>query len=209
MPDNAIAEPLTDCIRATILGFMLPFFLAGAGGNQQIATAAIRELINSYNASTPTELDLVGRIIGFSIAAMDNLRLSMTPGLSDTKLLRYRGNAATLSRSSDTSRKILDALQAGREVTCDVPRPSIAAAPAATKPVTPVTALPTPHKPTVGGSEFPADIEAMKRDARTMMAAFSKTGVQETVWPLIPDTATMVRAAARAAVAAALRPPAA
>jgi hypothetical protein len=58
-------------------------------------------------------------------------------------------------------------------------------------------------------SEFPADIDVMKRDAPTLMAAFSKDGAPGWVSPLIPDTATMIRAAARAAVAGSMRPPAA
>jgi hypothetical protein len=54
-----------DCLFETILGFMLPFFfLVGAGGNADIARAAVRELIDAYNASTPTELDLVGGRFG-------------------------------------------------------------------------------------------------------------------------------------------------
>lgn len=46
----------------------------------------IRQLINAYNPGSVTELDLAGRIVGFNIVAMDNLRLSMTQGLSDTKI---------------------------------------------------------------------------------------------------------------------------
>ncbi len=101
-----------DCVLGNILGFMLPFFLLAAGGNPDLARAAIKELIDAYQASTPEQLDLVGRIIGFSTAALDNLRLSMVPNLSDTKVLRYRCNAVTLSRSSDQALKILEALQA-------------------------------------------------------------------------------------------------
>ena len=52
------SEPTTaDCLFGTIMGFLLPFFLTGAGGNPQIAEAAIKELIEAYNAATPTELD--------------------------------------------------------------------------------------------------------------------------------------------------------
>jgi hypothetical protein len=213
---NPIA-PGTDCIFATLLGFMLPFFLAGAGGDQAIATAAIRELIDAYNAGSATELDLVGRIIGFSTAAMDNLRLSMTPGMSDSKVLRYRSNAVTLCRSSDAARNLLDALQAGREVKRDVPRPSIAIAPPTPKPVQSVNAAPKLTNAAVSMS--PMDIDILKRDARILMAAFSKHGAQAPLFskrgaqapfaPLIPDSATMVRAAARAAVASAMRPVAA
>ena len=104
-----------DCLFETILGFMLPFFLVGAGGSPDIAGAAVRELIDAYGAGTSTELDLVGRIVGFSIAALDNLRLSMTTGMSDTKVLRYRCNAVTLSRASDQARTILEAVQAKPE----------------------------------------------------------------------------------------------
>lgn len=105
-PTQTINQPDTDpsafdCVLGNILGFMLPFFLVSAAGNAGLARAAIKELIDAYQASSPAELDLVGRIIGFSIAAMDNLRLSMAPDLSDTKVLRYRCNAVTLSRSSD------------------------------------------------------------------------------------------------------------
>ena len=126
-----------DCILGNILGFMLPFFLVSAGGNTGQARAAIKELIDGYHASTPAELDLVGRIIGFSIAAMDNLRLSMAPDLSATKVLRYRCNAATLSRSSDQALKILEAVQARQEQSRKIPRPSVAAAsPPPTRPAT-------------------------------------------------------------------------
>jgi hypothetical protein len=203
---NPIA-PTTGCIFATLLSFMLPFFLAGAGGDQLIATAAIRELIDAYNAGTATELDLVGRIIGFSTAAMDNLRLSMTPGMSDTKVLRYRSNAVTLCRSSDAARKLLDALQAGREAKRQIPRPSIAIAPPTPKPVQSINAA--PRLPNAALSMSPMNIDILKRDARILMAAFSEHGAQAPFAPLIPDSATMVRAAARAAVASAMRPAAA
>jgi hypothetical protein len=213
------AAEITACISATIVGFVAPFFLAGAKGSEPVAAAAIRELIDAHHPGTPTEFDLVGRIVGFSIAAMDNLRLSMATGLSNARVLRYRGNAVTLCRSSDTARKMLDALKAGQEVTRDVPRPSIAAAPPAPKlvppnpvppnPVSPVNATAAVKVPCARPFEFPGDIEAMKRDARTLMAAFSRDGAPGSVSPQIPDTATMVRTAVRAAVAASMRPPAA
>jgi hypothetical protein len=202
---NAITT--TDCVFNTILDFLLPFFLVGARGNQDVATAAIRELIDTYNAGNPMELDLVGRIIGFSIASLDNLRLSMTAGLSDTKVLRYRCNAITLCRSSNTARTMLEATQAGRPVRQATPRPTVAAAPPAPKPV-PVVQAPKPapqaqapvipQLPNGGISKFPMDIEAMKRDARIKMAAFSKSGAAAPI--AILDPAAAIRAAVRAAV---------
>jgi hypothetical protein len=36
-----------DCLFETILGFMLPLFIVGAGGNANIARAAVKELIDA------------------------------------------------------------------------------------------------------------------------------------------------------------------
>jgi hypothetical protein len=173
--------PTYDCTLDTILGFLLPFFLAAASGNPEHAKAAIRELIGAYNASTPQELDLVGRIIGFSIASLDNLRLSMTPDLSDTKVLRYRSNAVTLSRASNQAMKALEALQAKQEQPRPIPRPSVAAAPPppAARAQRPATQAAAPTPSTKANTEHPPlDIEAMKREARVAMMAFSKNGPQ-------------------------------
>jgi hypothetical protein len=139
---------------------------------------------------------------------MDNLRLSMKPGLSDSLVLRYRCNAVTLSRSADQARTMLEALQAGRPVNRDVPRPSVAAAPpqsAATAPSAPkATATAKPSVDDI--SLFPQDFETMKRDARIMMAGFSRNGLQASSIPVIPDTAALASAAAKDAVSRALRP---
>jgi hypothetical protein len=195
---------------------MLPFFLISAAGNAGLARAAIKELIDAYQAGSPTELDLVGRIIGFSVAAMDNLRLSMAPDLPAAKVLRYRSNAVTLSRSSDQALKILEAVQAKREHSGKIPRPSVAAAPPppvrTARPImpapSPVTAVSSNVGLSNGGvSEFPAiDIETMKRDARIMMAAFSKNDTaSSTTIPAMLDPAASASAAARAAIATATR----
>jgi hypothetical protein len=152
----------------------------------------VAELIDSHHPATTTELDLVGRILGFSIAALDNLRLSAAPDLSTSQVLRYRGNAVTLSRSAETSRKMLHAAQSGQPLTREPPRPAVAPAP----------------KPQSTATVAMPDIEAMKRDARAMIAAFSRQDVQSHAAfpPQLPDTETMIRTATRAAIAAASRP---
>ena len=71
----------SDCICRTVLDFMLPFFLAGAGGDVDLARAAILELLDAYAPVTMRELDLASRVIVFGIASMDNLRLSMSDPL--------------------------------------------------------------------------------------------------------------------------------
>ena len=258
-----------ECVMQTILDFLLPFFLAAAGGNPVTARAAIRQLIAAHNAVDATELDLAGRIVGFSIAALDNLRLSMAADLPVTRLLRYRGNAVSLSRASDQARKALAALRANPEQPHKTPRPSVAPAPSDPAPSTPSPSNPArstpspsnpgraaatcsaqPHAvapratpsaeaiaaqtaaalaaPAPSASAPPAsvppgansvltnsraadpaahDIEAMKRDARMLMNAFSKHGASSAAsMPAIADPATLATAAARAAVAAVRRP---
>ncbi|PPQ40838.1 hypothetical protein [Rhodopila globiformis] len=211
----------TDCLFDTILGFLLPFFLLGAHGDRALATAAIRDLIQAYHVSTVTELDLAGRIVGFSVVAMDNLRLSMRPDLSDSLVLRYRCNAVTLSRSADQAQAMLEALQAGCPVHRDVPRPSVAPAPPAPKPreaarppvaaaaTKPPAATAATKPPAAGIAALPQDIEAMQREARAMLAGFSRNSLLGSAIPLVPDPATLAAAAAREAVSQALRPPAA
>ncbi|WP_428492394.1 hypothetical protein [Rhodopila sp.] len=268
------AQATTECVMQTILDFLLPFFLAAAGGNPVTARAAIRQLIAAHNAVDATELDLAGRIVGFSIAALDNLRLSMAADLPVTRLLRYRGNAVSLSRASDQARKALAALRANPDQPHKMPRPSVAPALSPPAPSTPVpstpfsvaatcsaqsnaappraipsikaiaappapaplaSAQPTSAPPTSAppasapppaalaasassratsaltnsraANPAPLDIEAMKRDARMLMNAFSKQGASSAASiPAIADPATLAAAAARAAVAATRRP---
>jgi hypothetical protein len=214
-------EPTTmDCIFENILGFMLPFFLPGAGGDMDRACDAIRELAEAHNVATATELELAGRILGFSTVAMDNLRLSMNPEMSDTKVLRYRSNAVALSRASDQCRKILEAMQANRKPAqppMTIPAPAVAAAPPPAE--TPQPPRATANKPSVRSSTSrtatslpPLDIETMKRDARVMLAAFSNQGGPfagpATAMPNIADPASLISAAViRALTAAKLGPP--
>jgi hypothetical protein len=192
-----------DCIFDNILAFMLPFFLSAAGGDPNLGRAAIQQLAEAYNATTAIELELVGRILGFNTVAMDNLRLSMNPGMSDTKILRYRSNAVALSRAGEQCRKILEAVQAGRkpaETPMAIPRPAIAAAPPAAKAATPDH---SPNPPRARA--IPTGIEAMKREARTMLAAFSNTSGVSAAFPQTQDPAALIGAAVRDAIASSKR----
>jgi hypothetical protein len=234
----SLAEPLptaVDVIFENILEFLLPFFLSSAGGNADLGRCAIQAMAEAHDAATVTELDLVGRILGFSVVAMDNLRLSMSKGMSDNKILRYRSNAVALSRAGEQCRIILEVVQAKRKsepttvivVPPRVPAPRIEPAPAAVvkkvpaeRPVVSGNGAPARGLP-VGGfpiealniaglpadflSEMPKDIEAMKRDARIMMAAFSQKGGTSgpvmAVVPKIADSSAMIDAAVREAFA--------
>jgi hypothetical protein len=234
-----MSHPTTiDCIFEHILGFMLPFFLVAAGGDKALARAVISELAEAYNAATAIELELVGRILGFSTVAMDNLRVSMDPEMSDTKVLRYRSNAIALSRAGEQCRKILETIQAKRgtaQKPGTMPQPTIAPAPeprmvTVSVPTIDLTSTPRttppPPPPTVKETAqtqsrapcaietprpdaiplAPMSIEAMKRDARQMLAAFSRNGgatePSVAAFPFVLETDAMVDAAVKGAMAA-------
>lgn len=212
-----------ECTFQTIIGFLLPFFLVGAAGDPGLAGAAIVELIEAYGAATVKELDLAGRIIGFSTVAMDSLRLSMSdPDMPDAKILRYRGNAVALSRMAEQCRTVLDAMQAKRQQTQAQPGMAVAASTAAPDPAPVAVRPPAARKPPPaaaparGPAADPAfdlaepdvadgDIEAMRLHARRMIEALHGQGVAASaaVGKPPPDRFAATGAAAQAPVAAA------
>jgi hypothetical protein len=111
-PDPHITP--TECLFDLVFSFMLPIFLASAGGDIGLARQSIIDLLDAYQAATAAELELVARIISFSHAAIDSLRHAMRPDLPDNLALRFRANAVALNRSAEACRKALDVLQARR-----------------------------------------------------------------------------------------------
>lgn len=152
---------------------------------------------------------MVGRLIGFSVVAMDNLRLSMNKDLSDTKVLHYRSNAVALSRAAEQCRTILVVLQDNRkpgQKPLTIPAPAIAAAPAEMVQTKPLAIKPGQHPRTSVTIRFPETTEAAKQDARMLLAMFARNGgasAQTTaIFPHIPDPAAAVDAAVRQAFSA-------
>jgi hypothetical protein len=205
---QALSEPPSkpiDCLFATILGVLLPFHLAAAGADPGLARAAIIQLIDAYQSATAAELDQVGRMLGFSAAAMDNLRLSMRSGLSDRKVLQYRANAVALSRIAEQCRKTLEVMQTKREQPGETaamphPQPMPVSKPAPFAPLPP--AAPPPSAPPAqaqpaarpvsaveGDPEFATDIGSMQRNTRAMLADLQMMMRDlESEAPASPDT---------------------
>jgi hypothetical protein len=152
---------------------LMPFFLLGAGDDPNKARNAVADLIRAYSPANTQELDLVARVVGFSIAALDNLRLSMaSTTLSDTKVLRYRSTAVTLSRSAEQCRVILTKMQTQEPATRPAPRPQAehqAAAPRTSQPSATKPQAPLPPMST-------ASLEQAKTEARAMLAGLAKLG---------------------------------
>jgi hypothetical protein len=164
---------------------LMPFFLLGAEDDPEKARGAVADLLNAYDPANVQELDLVARIVGFSAAALDNLRLSITSlTLSDTKVLRYRSTAVSLSRSSEQCRTTLKKIQAERPA-----QPVAASAP---------TRLQTPLPPMTA-----ARIEKAKNEARDLLAGLARLGAQSgqgmTAIRIAPDPGAQITAAVTAA----------
>ena len=142
---------------------LMPFFLLAAGDNPEKARTAVAHLLRAYNPTTPQELDLAARIVGFGIACLDNLRLSATsPDLPDTKILRYRSSAVSLNRSAEQCRTVLNKMRAEQPPPKPAPQPQ--PVPPAEKPRAPLPPMNT------------AQMEKAKTEARAMLTGLAKLG---------------------------------
>jgi hypothetical protein len=185
---TATPQATTDRAFDAICMLLMPFFLVGVSDDPERARGAVADLLHAYDPANPQELDLAARVIGFSAAALDNLRLSMAdPALPDTKVLRYRSTAVRLSRSSEQCRASLKKIQAERPQQ-QVGRPLPKILP---KPLPPMTAT---------------RIEKAKAEARDMLAGFARLGTAcpagqgMTAIRVAPDTGAQIAAAVNAAL---------
>ena len=142
---------------------LMPFLLLGAGDDPEKARAAVADLIRAYNPTDVQQLDLAARIVGFGLAALDNLRLSMArPELSDTKVLRFRSSAVSLNRSAEQCRTTLNTMQS--EPKEAKPAPQQPAAPQLAKPQAPVPPMSN------------LQMEKARSDARALLSGLAKLG---------------------------------
>ena len=93
-----------------IVTLLTQMFLAGAGGNQALARQAAAETLESYSpeGGLPDVL-LAAELIGFGLAALGSLGLSMANDIPVALALRLRNNANACNRSADNARKALAA----------------------------------------------------------------------------------------------------
>ncbi len=156
MPQHIPSSATLRCLFRTAATCLLPFFLAGAGGDAEAATEAILELVSDYVPQTGAELDLVVQIINFGVAVTDNLRQSTRPGLSDNAILKYRAGAIALERAASRCRKALAIMQANRPRRRDAAPDTTARAttlttanrPEAAPPTAPMSQSPAQNAPT-------------------------------------------------------------
>jgi hypothetical protein len=160
---NELPDCLTTACQAICLT-LAAFALPAAGGDLAKANALIADMILAHQPANMMELELAGRIVGFSLAAMDNLRMSIAdPEMADAKVLRCRSSAASLSRSAEQCRAALTNLRAGskpqqpaavtqqREAQPEAPQPE-APQPEAAQAEAPKAAAPKPRPVATAGA---------------------------------------------------------
>jgi len=104
-------------LHALMVSFIYPLLQNQHTGrlDPMMARNAAIELLKTFRVRDTWELFICIQIMGFGLSAMDSLGLSMAQGLSPAMVLRCRGNANGLQRTSDRSRSALDTYRAATE----------------------------------------------------------------------------------------------
>jgi hypothetical protein len=105
-----MSETTTDALMAILPGLLVPLLANGPDADRNLAHRAARQAIEGYRG-TPGELVTITQIIGFALAALDDLSLSMAADLSVSAKLRLRGNASALNRASLSAAAALDRIR--------------------------------------------------------------------------------------------------
>jgi hypothetical protein len=92
------------CLLATLLA---PMFVCATAGDIVLARMAAIETINDYRARNHADLIAVAQIIGYGLAALGSLSLSMADDISLSMTLRLRSNANACTRSAELNRRAI------------------------------------------------------------------------------------------------------
>lgn len=98
----------SDILISLIVTLLAPMFLGAAGGDIGFARMAAIETVSAYRARNLADLIAIAQIIGYGLAALGSLSLSMADDLSLSMTLRLRGNANALTRSAERNRRALE-----------------------------------------------------------------------------------------------------
>jgi hypothetical protein len=97
----------TDILMNLVVACLAPMFLSVTSGDINFARMAAIETVNAYRARDHMDLIAIAQIIGFGLAALGSLSLSMADDISLAMTLRLRGNANALNRSAEQNRRAL------------------------------------------------------------------------------------------------------
>ena len=92
-----------------VLLLLIPLFLRGTGGNEELARKAALQMLESHGPVTDRDYLLAAELIACSFVALDNLGKSMAdPNMAVSTCLRLRTNATVLSRRAERNRQFLE-----------------------------------------------------------------------------------------------------
>ena len=155
-----------DILLNLVAILLAPIFLGVTAGDLALARRTVLHTINDYRARNQADLVAVAQIVGFGLAALGSLGLSVAGDIPLSMILRLRGNAIACNRAAELNRKARVSHQA------EAPRPPVA--PEAAKPETTepeiaepqITEYEPPPQPDVFLSEKAAFLLAAESQAR-------------------------------------------
>jgi hypothetical protein len=107
MPDAPIMPLRPGAFLDTIIGYLLPFFIANATDIDAARTDII-DTLASYAVRTRTELLMAAQILALGMTTLDTLREASTEDMPPSMRIRQRGNARNLNRAALQTEKALD-----------------------------------------------------------------------------------------------------
>ncbi|HVY17983.1 MAG TPA: hypothetical protein VHB27_22380 [Rhodopila sp.] len=113
-------------VRERIRNFLIPLFLQDANDDADRARQAVDAMLESYDPRTTRELRLAALAIAFSLGALDALAKSASQDATLSQVLRLRGSANALARSSEKAEAALQAerVQPGPENDMEITLPA-------------------------------------------------------------------------------------
>jgi len=105
-PADAAAGPNPSHILMDfIVALLAPMFLSVTAGDAGLARGAAIETVNAYRTRNHADLVAIAQVIGFGLAALGSLSLSMADDISLSMTLRLRGSAIALNRAAEHNRR--------------------------------------------------------------------------------------------------------
>jgi hypothetical protein len=103
-PTTNAAAP-SDILLSLVVILLAPVFLGVTAGDLTLARMAALHTIDDYRARNHADLVAVAQIVGFGLAALGSLSLSLADDISLSMTLRLRGNAVACNRAAEQNRK--------------------------------------------------------------------------------------------------------
>jgi hypothetical protein len=94
-----------DILLNLVVALIAPVFLGVTGGDLTLAQATVRDTINDYRARDHADLLAVAQIVGFGLAVVGSLGLSMAQDVPLSMRVRLSGNAVSCKRAEEQNRK--------------------------------------------------------------------------------------------------------